>query len=567
MTNPMKQILCKMAGNAYRIVILFVISALYFISSCNITFAQEETAPGKYRIEFTDKNNSPYSVDRPEDFLSERAIQRRIRQEIPIDYRDIPVNPSYIDSIRNTGVEILTISKWFNALTVSCNDLQALEKIRSFSFVKKTEYYGSSSLSPNNKPNANIAALYEESYYDYGYSAHQIKIHKGEKLHDMGYTGKNIHIAVIDAGFYNVDVLEAFVNIWQEERILGTRDFVNRQSNIFQEHSHGKIVLSIIGGYIPGYLIGSAPDASFWWLRSEDGNSEYIIEEDNWIAAAEFADSAGVDIINTSLGYSVFDNTAQNHNYSDMDGNTARISVAADIAASKGMLVVVSAGNEGNDEWKYITAPADADSVLAVGAIDSLGIIAPFSSRGPSSDGRIKPDVCAMGVKTITQGNFGYISTANGTSVSAPIITGLSACLWQANPDAKVMDIQDAIKKSADRFNNPDTIYGYGVPDFLRAELILKTGRGGTNEPNTITVFPNPFSSELYIMYNEIYGQEINVSMYDLSGRKLFGNIFKTVEKSGFVPFSKETATLSKGIYLISVVSDGIKYNSRIVKL
>lgn len=564
----MKPISCKISGNGNLMVTRYVIAVLLFLSaSSNIIVAQQETAPGKYRIEFTDKNNSPFSTDRPEEFLSDRAIQRRIRQAIPIDMLDLPVNPSYIDSIRQTGVDILTVSKWFNAVTVACDDSSALKKINNFSFVKKTAFNGYGNLPVNDNHKTNVAAINEDSYYDYGYSARQINIHKGEKLHNMGYTGKNIHIAVIDAGFYNVDVLEAFINIWQDGRILGTRDFVNRQSNIFQEHTHGKTVLSIIGGYIPGYLIGSAPDASFWLLRSEDVNSEYIIEEDNWIAAAEFADSAGVDIINTSLGYSVFDNTAQNHKYSDMDGNTARISIAADIAASKGILVIVSAGNEGNDVWKYITAPADADSVLAVGAIDSLGMIAPFSSRGPSSDGRIKPDVCAMGVRTITQGTFGTISSASGTSVSAPIITGLSACLWQANPDAKVMDIQKAIKQSADRFNNPDTIYGYGIPDFHMANLLLRMGSEGLNAPNTISVFPNPFSSEMYILYKEIYGSNINVSIYDLSGRKLSGNTFKTVENTGLINLSNELAHFSKGIYIISIISEGIKYNSRIVKL
>jgi subtilisin family serine protease len=564
----MKPISCKeISGNADAFIGIIVLYTFIFNACGSIIFAQQETAPGKYRIEFTDKNNSPFSIGRPEEFLSDRAIQRRIRQEIPIDMRDLPVNPSYIDSIKQTGVKLLNVSKWFNAVTVTCDDSSALEKISSFSFVKRTAFNSYGALPANNKHKKNVAAIDEDSYYDYGYSVRQINMHKGEKLHNTGYTGKNIHIAVIDAGFYNVDTLEAFVNIWQDGRILGTRDFVNQQSNIFQEHSHGKTVLSIIGGYVPGYLIGSAPDASFWLLRSEDVNSEYIIEEDNWIAAAEFADSAGVDIINTSLGYSVFDNTAQNHNYSDMDGNTTRISIAAKIAASKGILVVVSAGNEGNDQWKYITAPADADSVLAIGAVDSSGIIAPFSGRGPAFDGRIKPDVCAMGVKTIAQGTFGTISAASGTSVSAPIITGLSACLWQANPDAKVMDIQSAIKKSADRFNNPDTIYGYGIPNFHLANLLLKIGKKELYEPGSFSVFPNPFSSEIYILYNKTDESAINVSIYDLFGRIVYRGIYETVENKGFITVSKEISNLSKGIYIIAITSGGIKYNTRVVKL
>jgi serine protease AprX len=381
--------------------VFFPVAAVLLFQACLISFAplnaQEETAPGKYRITFTDKNYSPFSTDRPEEFLSERALQRRQKQHIAIDSRDIPVNPDYIREIQSTGARILTCSKWLNSVTFDHTDSSALSKIM------KLPYVYSVSRKINAPDQARQKKIFIEqpvanTELDYGNSALQIMMLNGDKLHAMGYTGENIHIAILDGGFYNADTDEAFDRLWQENRILGVYDFVNPGGSVFQENYHGKTVLSIIGGYVPGYLIGTAPDASFYLLRSEDVGSEYPIEEDNWIAAAEYADSSGADIINTSLGYSTFDDPSLDYNYADMDGNSTRISTAADIAASRGMLVVVSVGNEGSKSWRYITAPSDADSVLAVGAVNSSLSIAHFSGHGPSSDGQVKPDVCAMGV-------------------------------------------------------------------------------------------------------------------------------------------------------------------------
>ena len=277
-----------------------------------------------------------------------------------------------------------------------------------------------------------------------------------------------MQIAVIDAGFINADILPAFDSLWINNQILGQRDFVDGDNWVLDAHTHGMVILSILGANLPNELMGSAPKANYWLLRSEDAGSEYRIEEENWVSAAEFADSAGVDVINTSLGYSTFDDTLQNYNYKDMDGRTTRISRGAVKAASKGILVVVSAGNERNKLWKYITAPADADSILAVGAVDEFGTLASFSSVGPSSDGRIKPDVAAQGVGTVAQGLGGLIG-CNGTSCSSPVIAGLAACLWQANKQMSNVEIIEMIKQSSSQYQNPDTLTGYGLPNFANA--------------------------------------------------------------------------------------------------
>jgi subtilisin family serine protease len=570
MLNLMNLNFCKRETSKKGSHLSFPGSALLLIQACLAFFtilnAQEETAPGKFRITLTDKNNNPFSIEKPGEFLSDRALLRRQKQNITIDYKDIPVTPAYIQEIISTGARILTVSKWFNAVTVDHADSSVLRLISDLSFVRSVSRKISSPLMPVQKA-AIIESPIENSTISYGKSARQILIHKGEKLHEMGFTGTGMVIAVLDAGFEDVDKHEAFRTLWQENRILGSRDFVHPGSSVFGAYTHGKTVLSVIGGSIPGSLSGTAPDASFWLLRTEDGSTEYRIEEDNWIAAAEFADSAGVDIINTSLSYSVFDDPLQNYSYADMNGNKARISVAADIAASKGMLVIVSAGNEGRSTWGHITAPADADSALAVGAIDSTLAIASFSSHGPSYDGRVKPDVCAMGVKTFGVNAAGLLAGSNGTSFSAPVITGLAACLWQANPKAGAMDILKAIQESADRYLQPDTLYGYGIPDFLLAHNLLKTRFMPVDSVNPCTVFPNPFSSVIFLRLREPDASGLLITLCDPTGRTVYSSQLQTSENEYFLEACRDLSFLPQGIYFMNVKSDHWQYATSLVKL
>jgi serine protease AprX len=527
----------------------------------------EETAPRRYRVEFVNKDNNPYSLDAPASFLSEKSLSRRQRQGISLSFNDLPVTPSYIDSIRSAGAVVLTVSKWFNAVTIIAEKDSILELIAKLSFVRKNPVARTlPSVSPSSPVNEGMQTVNALQDFEYGASGWQTAIHKGQLLHSHGYTGQGMTIALIDAGFYHVDQLPAFASLWENSQILGTHDFVISGSNVFNGHSHGMVVLSIIGGYLPGELIGTAPDAHFWLLRSEDAGSEYMIEEDNWAAAAEFADSAGADIINTSLGYSHFDDSRMNHSYADMDGNTARISRAADIAASKGMLVVVSAGNLGAADWHYISAPADADSVLAVGAVDANGFVADFSSRGPSNDLRIKPDISAIGKGTWMADFVSGIRQGNGTSLSAPVITGLAACLWQAKPDATAMELIAAIKESSDRYTDPDNDYGYGIPDFNLADVLLSLHNSGQFAQDKITVFPNPFTSELYIIFSSAVDEKVDVSLTDQSGRVVFQELYPRFTGRDHISVNHGLSGLNTGVYILKVVTEKRIGISKLIK-
>ncbi len=527
----------------------------------------EQTAPDAYRIVFTDKNYSPFTLEHPEEYLSERALERRVKQGIDINYNDLPVSPAYIDSIRNTGVTIRNISKWFNAVTILTTGEEALNKITNMSFVKQVLKSATGTKTAGIlKRTDNKLIVNEKLALDYGPSLWQTEIHHGSVLHNKGYMGQGMHIAVIDNGFYKVNELPAFFDLWSNSQILGIRDFVDGDSDVFEDEMHGMYVLSIIGGYIPGQLAGTATDAKFWLLRTEDEDSEYIIEEDNWIAAVEFADSAGVDIINTSLGYTTFDDPAQDHTYQDMDGNTIRISIAADIAASKGMLLVVSAGNEGDKPWQYISAPADADSILSVGAIDGNTMIAAFSGRGPSSDGRIKPDVVAIGQDTYYAAFNGAVWQGSGTSFSAPVITGLAACLWQANPDATAMEVREAILKSSHKFNSPDILYGYGIPDFHFANLLLGANQGTFEIPEKSVVFPNPFRDEIYILFKAILQSSVHMELIDQSGAVVLSHMYNGYEGQQCIKITRDLHSLNKGIYIMRIVTDAFTDYQKVIK-
>jgi serine protease AprX len=528
----------------------------------------EQTAPSKYRIEFINKNDNPFTLDNPGEFLSQKALERRNKQNIPVTPDDLPVTPAYIDSLRATGAEILTVSRWFNAVTVKVTHDSILSKISRLNFVKG--FNQGKSFPGNTKMDAGsrgIQMLNEAPVEDYGPSWWQTAIHNGQLLHNRGYRGQGVTIAVIDAGFYHVDQLAVFNKLWENNQILGTRDFVNPGAGLFEGHTHGMHVLSIIGGNLPGELIGTATDADFWLLRSEDTGSEYLVEEDNWVAAAEFADSAGADIISSSLGYTVFDDSLQNHSYNDMDGNTARASRAADLAASKGMLVVVSAGNQGNSSWKYIGVPADADSVLAIGAIDQNRSVAYFSSRGPSSDGDVKPDVMAIGLGTYMAGYEGGIRQGNGTSLSAPIIAGLSACLWQANPHASAMDVLSAIRESADRYSLPDDDYGYGIPDFNLASVLLHLNEDDPGFTEEITAFPNPFHDQLYILFKPSVDVPVELCLYDLAGKEIARYIYPQFPGRNYLKIEGDMLnSLPRGLYILKVNASQVNGISKLIK-
>lgn len=431
------------------------------------TFAQQDTL--KYRISLKDKTVTTYSLNRPEQFLSEKAIARRVKQHLPIDSTDLPVCEKYVDAIRKKGVKIVVTGKWDNFVTVSCNDSLLIKKIAALPFVRSTEKVwkapGSkeSQRSTQRDSVTNKVVRVDSCYYGPAYR--QIQLSNGDKLHEAGFKGQGMTIAVIDAGFHNADQIEAMNNI----RVLGMKDFVNQDGDLFAESSHGLKVLSCMAMNQPNVMVGTAPEASYWLLRSEDEYSENLVEQDYWAAALEFADSVGVDVVNTSLGYYAFDDRTKNYNYRDLNGAYALMSREASKAIDKGMVVVCSAGNAGSGPWKKITPPADADNVITVGAVGKNAVLAAFSSIGNTADNRIKPDVVAVGLASDVMDTNGVVGRANGTSFASPIMCGMVSCLWQACPQLTAKQVIELVRQVGDRVDFPDNIYGYGVPDLWKA--------------------------------------------------------------------------------------------------
>jgi serine protease AprX len=437
----------------------------------------------RYVIQFTDKGNNSFSISIPSAYLSDRALARRSKYGIAIDSSDLPVTQKYIDSIRLAGaVTILNVSKWLNSVSIQTTDAAALLRINNFPFVRsshpvgarisvgriKTDSTGLITAPISQRENGITAG-----YFDYGASLAQVHIHNGEFLHNIGLHGENMIIGMLDAGYMNYLTVQAFDSARANGQILGTWDFVAREASVNEDNQHGMECLSTIAANIPGQFVGTAPKASFYLFRSEDAGSENPIEEHNWVCAAERVDSAGGDMISSSLGYSQFDNPAFDHTYADMNGNTTMAAIGADLAAKKGILVVNSAGNEGAGSWGKIITPADGDSVMAVGAVNASGLPASFTSRGPSSDGQVKPDVASLGVATVIQLPNNTIGSGNGTSFACPNIAGLTACLWQGFPEFNNMQIIDALRRSGSRATNPNDTIGFGIPDVRKATLLL----------------------------------------------------------------------------------------------
>ena len=429
-----------------------------------------------FRLSLTDKNGTPYRLDRPLEFLSQKALDRRKRQGLEVDSTDLPLPPEYIRKINAVkGVEVVCMSKWNKTVVVRVAETSHVTPLLSLPFVSHAEkvFTAPDSIKPSERTlyHKELEKWEGTNDEDYGKAALNIKMVNGHRLHQLGYTGRGLTIAVFDGGFMNADRIPAMDNI----KVLGTRDFVAFKSpNIYQENDHGTKVLSTMALNVPGVFVGTAPDASYWLIRSEDTATESLAEEDYWVAAAEFADSVGADIISSSLGYKSFDDKTTNHKYTELDGKHALISKTASRLASKGIVHVNSAGNEGVGTWKKIGVPADASDILAVGAVNSSRVNATFSSLGPSEDGRVKPDIMSLGSPAAVVSGRGAIISDMGTSFAAPIISGMVACLWQSVPKATAYQVMDAIRRSADNYQTPNNVFGYGIPDFEKAYFLLK---------------------------------------------------------------------------------------------
>ena len=541
-------------GDKRSLVILLILIS-------NSFFSQQ-----RYAVSFTDKNNSQYSVNNPLQFLSQRAIDRRTNHGIVITSQDLPVNQIYIDSVVAQGAIVYNKSKWMNLIVVKINDTNVIPSILSLPFVANMDLIKLNDTIENGRIRDKF---YFEAIEDleYGFSSDQIKIMGGEFLHNLGKKGEGMVIAVLDAGFTNVNSIAAFDHLWNENRILGSWDFVNNNDSVFNKHSHGTSVLSTMAGIKSGEIIGTAPEASYWLLRSEDAATETISEEYNWLAAAEFADSVGADIINSSLGYTTFDDSTQNHTYSDMDGNTTIITKAADLAFTKGMLVVNSAGNSGNNSWFYIGAPADGNNVLSIGAVDHDGNYAQFSSRGPTYDGRIKPNVSGIGQLSAVINTSGNVVYSNGTSFSSPEIAGMSASLWQAFPNKTNIEIKNAIEESASQYHFPDDKLGYGIPDFRIAYMILAGLEvRDENQNQLLNVYPQPFNNEFNLLYYSAKEQTITIRIVGITGKLVYAYNWK-VGKQLIAYLNFNGYFEAAGIYTLSLIDeDGEGITQKIVK-
>ncbi len=532
-------------------------------------FAQ--ISPSKYLVRFTDKDQSPYSLTQPELFLTQRAIDRRIKQGIPVDITDIPIDPVYIQGVVSTGAKLIIQVKWINALVVEIETQTILDAVNALPYVSSAEGVNkrSSTFKTNriDKFTKEESIPFKSSQADddpvYGTAFNQIDMVNGIPLHESGFKGEGMVIAVLDAGFINADVRTIFSSLWNNNQILGSHNFVNPTEDVFRNNTHGTMVLSVMGGYFPGTFLGTAPKAEYWLLLTEETVSEFLIEEYNWIAGAAFADSVGADVINSSLGYSEFDDSSYDHVYSDFDGNTIEVTKAADLAASKGIIVVNSAGNSGDDSWKYLIAPADGDSVFTIGAVDPNGIITSFSSYGFESDPRVKPNIVAQGGSTVlASANTDVLKTGNGTSFSSPLIAGMMACLWQAIPDANNMDIIRAVEQNASQYSSPDNRYGYGIPDFDAARIYLGIADQFLPE-HSFVIRPNPISTSALVQWQQIDVSFGWIELLDIQGRVLLRDALKNNSK--YYRLSLEG--YKSGIYFLRLGNQNQTQTQKIVKI
>jgi len=516
----------------FRLILLFFFC---FFGGFN-TFAQNSTY--RYLVLFKDKNNSPFSINKPEAFLSSKSIERRKKMNIAIQAQDLPVNPSYLDQLKSSGATLIFPLKWINGALIQLKPSE-LAKMLKMDNVKGLYWNFAADSSANNqiKSTGNSGTKLSNADPDYGSSLTQLSQLGIDVMHSKGFRGENTLITLLDNGFLNADQVPYLQAIFTEKRVLGTLTTSPSLKSVYEGGSHGTNVLSTIAGQSPGKLFGTAYLANFAMVQTEEDNSELIVEEANWLRGAEWADSLGTDVLSSSLGYSEFDNLKQNHTYADMNGRTTLVSKAAVWASQKGIICTISAGNEGTNAWKYISAPADADSILSVGAVDRSGLKASFSSLGPSFDKRIKPDVSSMGLGTVVGSTTGTIATSNGTSFSAPLMAGFAAGMVQANPRNSSWQIMDAIRKSGNQASKPDNLLGYGIPNFLKATTLLNPILGV--EPIrelSIRVYPNPVKIGEKINIDLPEEMDLKLEIFNVQGIILKTLFLKQTHEEIFLP-------------------------------
>ena len=525
-----------------------------------LSFGQEDAW-----VYFRDKPNAQTFLNNPLTMLTQRAIDRRTIQNIAIALNDVPVHQPYIDAIAAVnGIEVKAKSKWLNCVHVRGNQA-TITLLMSNTFVEKI-IFANKNIGQLGK---NAALLVNNPVYkqfetavgfNYGNSANQIQMLNGDILHQQNFTGAGKIMAILDSGFTNVNTISPFQRIRDNNQLLGGYNFVDGNTTIYGRHNHGTNVLSTIAGFADNQLVGTAPDAKFYLFITEDINSENPVEESYWVEAAEMADSLGVDVINSSLGYFGYDNPAYSYSYSDMTGNKAFASKGANIAFLKGMIVVCSAGNSGGSSEPFVGVPAEATNVIAVGAVKFDRTLASFSSIGPSFDGRVKPDVMAQGQASVVASTSGAITTANGTSFSSPIMAGMITSFWQALPNATNVEILQFVKQASDRFANPTAQFGYGIPNFQIALNIALSINTPVNATQTVfSIVPNPCNNEIIINFSSLI-KNASIKIYSVLGKEIYA-------MENIAPQSKiDLTALQSGIYFYKMKTSDSEISGKLLK-
>ena len=534
---------------------LLLVFAILFIQQ---SFAQTQEA----WVFFADKENVAESLANPILIMTQEAIDRKDLQGTAIDERDVPVNENYVTQIKNaSGITVKSKSKWMNCVYV-IGSQSNIEALLDLSFVTNVEYADKDlNLFPG-APLENKFSLEEASQrinYNYGSAANQIEMLSGDFLHELDYTGEGMIVAVLDAGFPSIDTNPGFQKMRDENRILGTYDFEARTENVDGFSSHGLNTSSDIGGFLQDEFVGTAPQASFYFFVTEYAPSESPVEEAWWVEALERSDSLGVDVVNTSLGYQDFDNPNYDHSYEDLDGQTTFSARGANIAFEKGMILVTSAGNDGGG-FTYVGTPGDSPGMLTIGAVDSNGNYASFSSKGPTVDGRVKPDVMAQGSGSAVISTGGNVDFSSGTSFSSPIMAGVVTCLWQSRPEVPNGHIMQIIRASAHLYNNPTDQMGYGIPNFEDAYNALEI-LGNENEflLSNFALYPNPVSSIINISFPEGISNA-NFTVYSILGNEVLNTEISRNSNSVNIE------TLNSGMYIASISSNNKQISFKLIK-
>jgi len=493
---------------------------LLFILAFNCSvFAQSY----QFEVILKDKDTLLYKTSTPSDFLTSKSILRKSQHLVNVTIEDFPVSLNYLDSL-NKYFAVKAISKWFNLSVVQTNDSMSIDTLKKFPFVESFKFIGKSGFSVTR-----VSAQTASNEIDYGSASTGINQVQGEHLHDNNYLGEGVTIAVLDAGFSNVNTMDIFDSLYIENRILHQKNFIFPSNDIYELNTHGTQVLSILAGNKEGEYVGSAPKAKYIILITEDAREENLIEEYIWINGAEYADSLGTDIITSSLGYNTFDTPEFDHLQSQLGKSTVMISRGAKKASEKGILVITSAGNEGDSPWEDLLFPADEELVLTIGSVNDQGTYSSFSSSSPSGLGFVKPNVVALGEKISTSSESGIYSKADGTSYSCPLITGLAACLWQALPSKSSAEIKEIIEQSAHQYNAPDNFIGYGIPNFSQTieHAIIIDQRTSQS-----TLFPNPALNNQVTLKHLPSLEVLKVELYDNTGHELEQVIYYEIDNT-----------------------------------